>query len=420
MNEPVTQTRVQQGSRTANLERLQSIDAATIAVQASAVAVVVYGADHQVTRDQINRAMQACQKLSSGVRVMSIGGRTIAENRELPSSKVLQDGLFAKLRGLHADCLWIDSAVDVEAIETFANNMKLGDSGALRVGEHLRIGSIETENAGVGASDLGERTGEALLAHEDAATEAAMLALQRVWSGVLGDAKLNTEHIGGLVETIVRGVTSDRGELIPLNSLKSYDEYTYVHTVNVGILAAGLGQAVGLTGNMLHDLTAAALLHDIGKAKTPEAILTKQCVLSDEERSVIQRHPVDGAMLLCGLKGVPDLAPIVAYEHHMKKSGGGYPATGRKWKMHTASQLVQICDIFDALRTDRPYRKGLSFDNAIAIMQKDVNTVFDPQLLDVFIKHVGCVVDAARVNPRDIPTNATTPIGTESNSRAAA
>ena len=132
-----------------------------------------------------------------------------------------------------------------------------------------------------------------------------------------------------------------------------------MHTVNVAILSAALGEAVGMRPNQVFDLTLAALLHDVGKQHTPLAILNKPGKLDDGERQQMEQHASVGAALLLARRGVPDVAPIVAMEHHANVDGTGYPRLRRNARPHVASQIVHVADVFDALRTNRPYRAAM-------------------------------------------------------------
>jgi HD-GYP domain-containing protein (c-di-GMP phosphodiesterase class II) len=113
--------------------------------------------------------------------------------------------------------------------------------------------------------------------------------------------------------------------MIPMASLKSYDEYTATHIINVALLAMALAEAVALPENVVHDVGIAALLHDVGKLKVPSAILNKPDRLTEEEFAAIRLHPEEGSRLLFSTPRVPELAVIVAYEHHIRYEGGGYP-----------------------------------------------------------------------------------------------
>jgi putative nucleotidyltransferase with HDIG domain len=161
-----------------------------------------------------------------------------------------------------------------------------------------------------------------------------------------------------------------------------------IHIVNVALLAMALGEAVGFPSALVRELGMAALLHDIGKLRVPPEILNASGSLSAEQRAIIRRHPEDGARMLLATKGATDLAVAVAYEHHLQYDGGGYPSVPRNWQVNLASEITHVADVFDALRTNRPYRPALPRERIAAMMTEDAGTVFDPRLLDIFFDAV--------------------------------
>ncbi|MEM9064761.1 MAG: HD domain-containing phosphohydrolase [Planctomycetota bacterium] len=229
----------------------------------------------------------------------------------------------------------------------------------------------------------------------------------------IGRIPLETEETRGILEGLAEGngpsrVQLDRAvaeisaatslhsdSLIPAAQLKSHDEYTFVHSINVAMLASALASSIGLSGDRLSELTLGALLHDVGKVKIPKSIIGKTGKLTDEEFARVRRHPVDGAQVLLDAPGVPDLAAIVAYEHHMCRDGTGYPTPARPRTPHIASEIVHIADVFDALRTVRPYRAPMTTAEALGVLSKISGTAFDSALLDVFVERViGRVAEA--------------------------
>lgn len=212
-------------------------------------------------------------------------------------------------------------------------------------------------------------------------------AIQSAWQGVrLGQCDQIMPLIA-LASDIASTTTTRAGTVLPMARLADHDEYTFSHTVNVGLLASALAAEVGLSRQQVEDITVAALLHDIGKLQVPKSISSKEGPLNDAERARVMMHPVDGAALLYGAPGVPRVAAIVAFEHHMNLNGTGYPVR-LKHRVSCASEIVHIADVFDALRTHRPYRAAMSEDEALRILQADAGKAFDPELLNVFMNAV--------------------------------
>jgi HD-GYP domain-containing protein (c-di-GMP phosphodiesterase class II) len=123
----------------------------------------------------------------------------------------------------------------------------------------------------------------------------------------------------------------------------------------------------------------------VGKVTIPEEILNKEGPLTEAERSVMQRHPVEGARIILAGESNLDLAAVVAYEHHIKLNGGGYPTLTHPRRCHQASDLVHVCDVFDALRTRRPYRPAWETDRALQYLEREAGREFDPDLVGAFV-----------------------------------
>jgi HD-GYP domain-containing protein (c-di-GMP phosphodiesterase class II) len=160
------------------------------------------------------------------------------------------------------------------------------------------------------------------------------------------------------------------------------------HIANVAILAMAAGEALGLNGQFVHDLGLAALLHDIGKLRVPYEVLNAPGRLDESQLALMKKHPEDGARLLMSTPRVPDLAVIVAFEHHLNANGSGYPAVPDTWPIHLASAITHIVDVYDALRSDRPYRKGIEPAKVVEMMRADAGPVFDRVLLEAFFDRV--------------------------------
>lgn len=191
------------------------------------------------------------------------------------------------------------------------------------------------------------------------------------------------------VEAVVRGLAlamqAEQGTLVPLVALKSADQYTTVHACNVAMLSMGLAESLGLGSRDVRAVGTAALLHDIGKVRLPAEILGKIGPLTEAERLIVQGHSVEGARML-GERGAGHaLAAIVAYEHHIWANGaGGYPTYRFARQPHYVSRLVQVCDVYDALSTQRPYRDAWPRARTLHHMRLQAGRELDYDLLLAF------------------------------------
>ena len=129
----------------------------------------------------------------------------------------------------------------------------------------------------------------------------------------------------------------------------------------------------------------AGLLHDIGKTQVPLDILNKPGRLTESERQAMNRHPADGARLILESNRNLELAAVVAYEHHIMIDGGGYPQFRYRRPCHDASRLIHVCDVFDALRTHRPYRDAWPLERTCAYLRERVGVEFDEDLVEPFV-----------------------------------
>ncbi len=197
-------------------------------------------------------------------------------------------------------------------------------------------------------------------------------------------------NIAGLEEIVVHFIATFRKEariLKYLSPVKSYSEYTYTHATNVTVLSVFQAESLGIKDDLLHEIGVAALLHDAGKLFISRDILEKKGPLDEKEFEEIKKHPMYGAKYLAKMDNLTRLAPIIAFEHHMRYDGSGYPQpriNGRK--QHICSQIVAVSDFFDALRSRRPYRASMNVKQIFALMKKGAGTDFNPFLVDNFIR----------------------------------
>ncbi len=189
-------------------------------------------------------------------------------------------------------------------------------------------------------------------------------------------------------EAVVRSLSvamhADAGMLLPLLQLKEFDQYTTTHSLNVSVLAMALAEAIALSPREVRAMGVSGLLHDVGKTKIPLEVLTKPGKLSDEERQIMNRHPSDGARMILQSDADLELAAVVAYEHHIRLDGGGYPTMHYCRGCALGSHLVHVCDVYDALSTKRPYRDAWPQEQTLAYLEERAGTEFEPHMVAAF------------------------------------
>jgi putative nucleotidyltransferase with HDIG domain len=189
-----------------------------------------------------------------------------------------------------------------------------------------------------------------------------------------------------VVHALSVAMHGDQQLILPLLKIKQFDEYTTTHSINVSVLTMGLAEYRGLGARDVRAFGTAGLLHDLGKVKVPRDILNKAGKLTPEERAVMNDHPAEGARIIIRTEKDLDLAAVVAYEHHVMINGGGYPGFKYARDCHLASKLVHVCDVYDALRTNRPYRDAWPAEKVLAYLEERAGTEFDAESATQFVK----------------------------------
>jgi HD-GYP domain-containing protein (c-di-GMP phosphodiesterase class II) len=227
--------------------------------------------------------------------------------------------------------------------------------------------------------------------------------------------KNHIHSVDDIVKEFIKGFRRDIDLMNVLAALKSSDEQTFTHAVNVGMLTMSQAESMGFTGEQLHHIGVAAMLHDVGKLFLPDEVVDtfgehlhqidvalmlrdvgklfipdeivhKVRKLTQEDRSAIEAHTVKGALHLMGLDGIPKLAALAAMEHHIKYDGTGYPSIKEGWKPNLVSQMIAISDVFDAMPAKGVKAKSKPLDKIVWVLNKGKGTSFDPQLVDHFLK----------------------------------
>jgi putative nucleotidyltransferase with HDIG domain len=191
-------------------------------------------------------------------------------------------------------------------------------------------------------------------------------------------------------EAVVRSLSvamhGDSRIVLPLLKLKEFDQYTTTHSLNVAVLSMGLAESLGCGPKDVRAIGVAGLLHDIGKIRIPIEVLTKPGKLTNQERGIMNQHPVNGARIIMQSDEDLGTAAIVAYEHHIMLNGSGYPKLHYSRECTMASRLVHVCDVYDALSTTRPYRDAWPSEQTMSYLQERAGDEFDPDLVAAFIR----------------------------------
>lgn len=217
----------------------------------------------------------------------------------------------------------------------------------------------------------------------------AKLAVVSMFEETRMGKAIDAEAVSSLVGEISSSVMRNPSTLISLARLKSVDDYTYLHSVAVCALMIALARQLKLSEKETHEAGMGGLLHDLGKAFTPHEILNKPGKLTDEEFLVMKAHPVDGHRVLVENMDIGEVPREVCLHHHEKVDGSGYPHHLPREQISLFARMGAVCDVYDAITSNRPYRNGWEPSEAIAKMTEWSTHHFDQQIFFAFVKSVG-------------------------------
>lgn len=260
--------------------------------------------------------------------------------------------------------------------------------------EHVRLGKVDLRDAGTnGGENSTGLTMQAVAALPDLPRE-EVARFMEIYDSVKKKQKLHINGVFDVVSGFINVFRQEGKPLLAMAGLRDTDEYTFTHSTNVCVLNLAQAMALGIEGQLLNDIGVAAMLHDIGKLFIPEEILTKKDKLTNSEFDIMKQHPVKGARHLLETPGVPRLAVIAAYEHHLKFNCSGYPHVPPSWEQNLCSHMTMISDFFDALRTRRSYREPVALNVIAAMMEDMMGTDLHPSLTRNFLRIIGDLQDS--------------------------
>ncbi|PAB59985.1 HD-GYP domain-containing protein [Anaeromicrobium sediminis] len=203
--------------------------------------------------------------------------------------------------------------------------------------------------------------------------------------------KISTPRINEarlMVENIIENILENKNLMVNMIDLKTFDDYTFYHSVNVAVLSIVIGVALNLNKNELYKLGLGALMHDIGKVFIEKEILNKKEKLTDDEYVAIKEHSELGYKYLKENFDIPITSYVGTLQHHERFDGSGYP-NGKSGKdISLFGRIISITDVYDALTSDRPYRKGLLPSEAMEYIMASGGSLFDPDLVKIFVKKI--------------------------------
>jgi len=259
------------------------------------------------------------------------------------------------------------------------------------VSEEMIVAEVETTLA---QADTVEKTAPRIDIHQEAARAVKICAKSRqAVTSMFQEARmgkaLDAEDALPIVEEISTSVLRNPGALISLARLKNKDDYTYMHSVAVCALMVSLARQLGLDETQTRQAGLAGLLHDVGKMMIPLEILNKPGKLTDAEFEAVKSHPAQGHKILLEGKRIGGVALDVCLHHHERVDGTGYPENLTNEQISLYAKMGAVCDVYDAITSDRPYKNGWEPAESIRKMAEWSNGHFDPVIFQAFVKSIG-------------------------------
>ena len=340
--------------------------------------------------ESLSSAFQLLHSLQPAVVLGIVGDEVIVDDMPMAKADTLGP-LMRRLRQGGVERVTVERGVTTEELSQFIDAVTALDAEAGTGGadeatafpaiNHIRVGRVAVEQK-IESSLTDMATLKRL--YQDATSVAGA-----VWDSAETEGKPDATAARTMIDGLAQAVAQNRTALLALTTLKNYDNYTFTHMVNVSILMMGQARALGIDGALLREFGLAALMHDIGKVRTPKEILNKPEKLTDAEFEIMRRHVVDGAEILRKTPDVPTLAPVVAFEHHLRIDGSGYPLKVKRQSLNIGTMLCSIADVYDAMRSQRQYQQAFPTDRILAVLKQNDGQQFDQHLVRRFVQLIG-------------------------------
>lgn len=360
-----------------------------VALARSASNLSLYPARHPVREQSLEQSFQRLVRLldeTPTARFTFLEELTVLGRR--PVRPLVNWDWGKRLFDLGIQWLEVEKGVTREELDGFLDEIVRRQAGRAsdtvdmaEPGEHIRYGA------------LGLRTGERGPAKGRRSVVAYSLreeveAVDWIHAEVRRGGAPHRVEAETVVHSLAVAMRGDGDQLIPLLRLPSHEAYARTHALNVAVLAMSLGEHVGLPPDEVHAMGMAGLLHDLGMIFLADEVLAKDGALTEAEWKQVRAHTLAGARRLLESADDMGLPAVVAYEHHMRPNGEGYPSPSRSRRPHPASELVRVCDVFDALWTARPYRESWEVERILQYLERGAGRDFDADLAQAFTRMI--------------------------------
>lgn len=353
--------------------------------------VRLYAANHpQVLRyiDLAHGALQALLEQREELTLITVDDDLVVDHQTINAKSPHLNQFVRILKQSAVERITFTRDATLTELAQLVKDLMAPDRDIVRSTEGILLGKVRVvdhsdleSQVELLSEDAKQRLGELVLLRDRSLDD-----LKEMYRDIQKRKKIPTKGVGDIVQGFIGGMLHNANPLHMLASLKSSDEYTFTHAINVCLLTMAQAESLGASGDQLQDIGIAACLHDAGKMFIPNEILNKPGKLDDHEWAEMRGHSLRGAQYLLRLPGISKLSFLGALEHHLHYNGAGYPDLGKQWRPSLVSQMIAVADLFDAMRSRRPYKEPKPDDFIIELLRKESGTAYNPQLVDNFTR----------------------------------
>lgn len=362
----------------------------------------LYSVENDRTKMMIGQAYTSLKKTLATIQTLTlliIDNDIIINNKAVRAEEAKHFALFITvLKQKNISHIVFKKSVTLKEIHQFIvdlSNPKKTEvyngpgisSGVLGLKEYLREDSDNSDSVAF-QEDANNKTDQnlAIEAKLKSLSHKQLIMAQELYFSIRKKQGFDIYGMHEVMSSFINLFSKNLNPLSILTTLKSSDEYTFTHIINVCILTLAQAESLGFTDQHLYEIGIAATLYDIGKTFIQEELLNKKETLNKQEQKIIMEHAMKGATYLLTIDDAPKLAVLAALEHHIRYGGGGYPNIGKSWTTNIVSQMIAIADTYDAMRCSRPYRQPSAEALICEMLLKDNGTRYNPYLVKNFLK----------------------------------
>jgi len=329
-------------------------------------------------------------RIKGKIDLLAIEGNLIVDNSSLKATGPHLTQFVGILNNSAIERLTFISGMPKRNFMELIQFLSADESKPIRSSEYIKLGIIDLkvkDNPGGSTAELSEEQ----LAQLEELKELRNLKREE-FKALCQDIKhrkrTDIQGVEDVIKVFVDGFANGINPLDMLVSVKSAEELMFTHALNVCILTMSQAESLGMTGQHLHNIGIAAVMHDVGKLFIPDEILKKPDALTERERRVMESHTVLGAQHLLQSKDIPHLAVLGALEHHMQYDGKGYPVLKADWKPNIASQMIGLSNAFEKLWSRPSDTDPAPMDLTAKTLAEEKSVACHPVLVDNFIEIV--------------------------------